>query len=191
MTGTQRISREQLYFDVCHALRKRSTCLRGKVGAIAVRDDRIIATAYNGSPPNAPHCFELGCDVDENNHESGCQRTIHAEANLIAFSAKHGIQLDESTLYCTHGPCLGCAKLIVASGFRSVVYETPYRLPDGLELLADLNVPARMIEPPQPPPIMAPIGKPRPAGGIHKFIPDPSGRREGCVKCGRTRDRHL
>lgn len=144
-----RPTRAQTYMEICHVLRKRSTCLRGKVGSLLVSNGRIIATGYNGSPPHAPHCFELGCDVPANDHEAGCQRTIHAEANVIAFAARHGSSTDGSTLYSTHGPCLKCAQLISVAGIAFVVYETPYRLPEGLELLDSLSIPTRQIELPK------------------------------------------
>ena len=129
--------------EICHVLRKRSTCKRGKVGCLAVCDYYIVAEGYNGSPPGGPHCTDLGCDVPANNHEAGCQRTIHAEANLIAHAARRGTAIEGASLYSTHGPCLNCAKLIAAAGIVSVVFETPYRLPDGLELLSSLNIPTR------------------------------------------------
>jgi dCMP deaminase len=131
--------------EMCQSLRKRSTCSRGKVGAIAVTDDRIIATAYNGAPPGMAHCTELGCDVDENNHVGGCTRAIHAEGNLVAFAAKHGVSLWGSIVYSTCGPCLRCAQLLIASGVARVVYQTPYRLPDGVELLDAANIPIEQI----------------------------------------------
>lgn len=144
-----RPTREDTYMEICHVLRKRSTCKRGKVGAILVVDKRIIATGYNGAPPRAPHCFDLGCDVDSNDHVGGCRRAIHAEANVIAYAARHGSACEGATLYCTHGPCLKCAQLIASAGIHSVVYGVPYRLPDGLELLDQLSIPTRRYEPPE------------------------------------------
>jgi dCMP deaminase len=149
MHSSRRPSRTETYMEICHVLRKRSTCLRGKVGALLVMDKRIIATGYNGSPPGAPHCFELGCDVESNDHQAGCQRTIHAEANVIAYAARHGAACEGANLYSTHGPCLKCAQLIAAAGISSVVYEVPYRLPDGLELLDTLSIPVHRFELPK------------------------------------------
>ena len=134
-----RISREELYLAIAQLLRTQSTCLRGKVGAVLVLERRIIATGYNGAPPGMPHCFELGCLVDENSHVTGCQRTLHAEANVIAFAARHGVCTRGATLYCTHGPCLKCAQLILAAGIRGIVFQTPYRLSNGLELISEHN----------------------------------------------------
>lgn len=140
-----RPTRDETYMEICCVLRKRSTCQRGKVGAVLVRDKRIIATGYNGSPPGAPHCTEFGCDVRDNDHLSGCQRTLHAEANVIAFAARHGQVSDGATIYCTAGPCLKCAQLIVSAGVIEVVYARPYRLPEGLELLDSLAIPTRQL----------------------------------------------
>lgn len=140
--------------EVARVFAKRSTCLRGRVGAVLVADGRIIATGYNGAPPGLPQCDEVGCDslvlwkwegptttarLPEQ-VELGCQRAVHAEANVIAFAARYGIRTGGATLYCTHGPCLKCAQLIVSAGIKHVVYETPYRLHEGLILLEDAHV---------------------------------------------------
>lgn len=126
--------------EVAETIRKRSTCLRGKVGVVIVNDNRIIATGYNGAPPGAPHCFELGCDVDENVHDAGCERAIHAEANAIAWSARAGVSTTGAHLYTTHSPCLKCAQLIVSCGITRVYWARPYRLVAGVELLEQLGV---------------------------------------------------
>lgn len=136
-----RPSRAETYMDICHILRKRSTCVRGKVGALLVLESRIIATGYNGAPPGFPHCLDIGCDVDENTHVEGCKRTIHAESNVIAFAAKHGQATSGSTLYSTHSPCLKCAQLLIAAGIAKVVFEKEYRLPEGVKLLSEGSVP--------------------------------------------------
>jgi dCMP deaminase len=136
MKKDDRPTRDEMFMEVAYVLRKRSSCLRGKVGVVVVGEDRILASGYNGAPPGAPHCFEVGCLVDENLHVLGCQRAIHAEANAIAWAARHGARLMGATMYCTHGPCLKCAQLIIAAGIERLVYGVPYRLPEGLELLA-------------------------------------------------------
>jgi dCMP deaminase len=141
-TIPDRISREEMYFGICDVLRKRSTCLRGKVGCIVVRDRRVIAMGYNGAPLGTPHCFELGCNVPDDQHILGCQRAIHAEANAIAFAARGGVNSDGCEVWCTHGPCLNCAQLMLSAGIVKVHYKTPYRIDDGLRLLDRANVPA-------------------------------------------------
>jgi dCMP deaminase len=140
-----RPSRDQTYMEICHVLRKRSTCLRGKVGAILVRDRRIVATGYNGAPPGLPHCFELGCNASGNEHVEGCTRAVHAEANVVSFAARTGQRSEGATLYCTHGPCLKCAQLIICAGIERVIYETPYRLDDGLKLLDQASIPTKQF----------------------------------------------
>lgn len=135
-----RITRDGMFFGICETIRKRSTCRRGKVGCIIVKDSRIVSMGYNGAPPGAPHCIEIGCDVEENNHEAGCQRSIHAEANAIAHAARVGTSTEGGTLYSTHSPCLKCAQLIVSAGIQRVLYRTEYRRPEGLDLLRELGV---------------------------------------------------
>lgn len=136
----QRPSRDETFMEIASVLRKRSTCLRGKVGVVIVSAGRIVASGYNGAPPGAPHCFELGCDLLANHHDAGCQRAIHAESNAIAFAARGRGGAEEATMYCTHGACLKCAQLIVSAGIVRFVYGIPYRLPEGLELLNDAGI---------------------------------------------------
>lgn len=130
-----RIEREAMFLEIAHVLRKRSSCVRGKVGCLIVRGNRIVASGYNGAPPGAPHCSELGCSIPENDHTAGCQRAIHAEANAIAWAARAGASTEGCTLYCTHGPCLKCAQLLMSAGICKVIYEIEYRMPEGVELL--------------------------------------------------------
>jgi dCMP deaminase len=140
METENRISREAMYFELAKVLKRRSTCRRGKVGAVLVQDKRIIATGYNGSPPNAPHCIDIGCNVEENNHVAGCTRTVHAEANVIALCARFGVSSEGGVLYCTHSPCGACARLLVSAGVVGVHYLTPYRLTEGLAVLREAGV---------------------------------------------------
>lgn len=130
----KRISRDELYIKIALLFAKRSTCKRGQVGAVAVKDNRIIASGYNGSPSGLPHCNNDSCNL-----EAGCLNTIHAEANLIAFAARAGISLEGSILYCTHAPCKKCAELIVQAGFGQVKYLMPYRDTSGLDLLWEVE----------------------------------------------------
>ena len=142
---THRPPREELYLAICQLLRTQSTCNRGQVGALLVADKRIIATGYNGSFPGDDHCLVVGCDVDPDNPSGGCRRAIHAEANVLAYAARHSGGALGATLYSTHGPCLKCAQLIVAAGVASVIYQVPYRLLDGVELLDRASIPARLF----------------------------------------------
>ena len=105
---------------------RRSTCPRAAVGAVLVRDKRILTTGYNGAPRGLPHCTEVGC-LMVNDH---CVRTLHAEQNAIIQGALHGVDVAGSTLYVTHQPCLVCAKMIINAGVERVVYGGDY--PDDI-----------------------------------------------------------
>lgn len=101
---------------------KRGTCPKKQVGAALMSvSGRILLTGYNGAPAGMPHCEDVGCDLDAN---GDCQRAIHAEANVIALAARHGIAIEGTWLYVTHFPCHKCAQLIVASGIVGVMYCT-------------------------------------------------------------------
>lgn len=132
---SSRISRDEMLMRITGIAAMRSTCLRKKVGAVAEREGRVIAIGYGGSPAGTPHCLEVGCLLDP--QTGGCIRTQHAEANVIAFAAKHGIELEGCTLWITDSPCLPCAKLILNSGIEKVVYYRDYRVRAGVELLEE------------------------------------------------------
>ena len=133
----KRLERDELYFGMTFLLAARGTCLRAKVGCVIVRDGRVVSTGYVGSPAGTPHCLDEGCITDST---GSCIRTVHAEANAIAFAAKVGIKLEGSTLYCTHRPCLSCAKLIVNAGIKEVKYLSRYGSEAGEQLLAAAGV---------------------------------------------------
>jgi len=136
----KRKSREEMFSDIVKIIAERSTCSRAKVGALAVRDNRIISIGYGGSPSGLPHCLDDGC---EEGPDGGCTRTIHAEANVIAFAAKAGISLDGATLYVTLSPCYDCAKLIINSGIVEVVFAEFYRKTEGINLLGKAGIKIR------------------------------------------------
>lgn len=118
-----RPSWDNYFANLAQHVAQRSTCTRKKVGAIIVRDRNILSTGYNGSIRKHPHCSEVGCLV-ENNH---CIRTVHAEANAIVQAAKHGINIDESTIYTTASPCWYCFKLLANSGIKRICFSELYR----------------------------------------------------------------
>jgi len=120
----------------------RSTCGRRAVGAIIERDGRVISTGYAGPPSGFPHCSQACMDEHKS---TGCGKTIHAEANAIAYSARHGISTEGATLYCTLSPCKTCAGMIVSAGISRVYYIEPYRDSSGLELLEKAAIPCEMI----------------------------------------------
>ena len=162
---TARIDRPDLYMAIAHLFAQRSTCLRGQVGSVAVKNNHIVAAGYNGAPPGMPHCLDVGCgggvvtrpaqldplpggevprpaemqDVIE--FPDGCTRAVHAEANLVAYAARLGVSLEGSTVYNTAGPCLPCAKLLVTAGIAEFWWHEPYwRMKEGLELIDAANI---------------------------------------------------
>jgi dCMP deaminase len=118
-----RVSWHEYFMNIAEQVATRSTCSRKHVGAVIVRDKTILSTGYNGSLRGAPHCDEIGHDI-ENDH---CVRTVHAEANAVAQAAKHGVRIDESEIYVTASPCLTCFKLVANAGIRKVYYREFYR----------------------------------------------------------------
>ena len=110
---------------------ERATCNRGRSGCIIVKDRRILCTGYVGSPPGFPHCDEAGHHLKKVMDEDGtvrqhCVRTIHAEQNAICQAARHGISLNNTTLYCTMEPCRVCAMLIISVGITRVCARRRY-----------------------------------------------------------------
>ncbi len=114
--------------DITLDVSRRSTCLRAQVGAIIVKDKRILTTGYNGAPKGLPHCLDEGCEIVDGH----CVRTLHAEQNAIIQAALHGVSLDGGTIYTTHQPCATCAKMIINAGMTRVIYAGHY--PDALAM---------------------------------------------------------
>ena len=130
--GGSRITRDQLLVGIVRLLASRSTCKRADVGSLITKDNRVISTGYNGSPRGEKHCLEIGCLLDES---GSCIRTVHAEANTIAYAARNGIATNGATLYTTLAPCYTCSKLIINAGIVKVVYLQKYHNPAGIDLL--------------------------------------------------------
>lgn len=108
-----------------------ASCLRRKVGAVVVRGKRVMTTGYNGAPANVKSCVERGeCLRDNLGIPSGTRAELcfaaHAEQNAIIQAAKYGVNIDGATLYCTHRPCVICAKMILNAGIKRVVYKEGY-----------------------------------------------------------------
>lgn len=120
----------QYFMQMAELAAKRSTCLRRKVGAVLVKDKRILATGYNGAPKKLPHCEDTGCLREREGVPSGEKheicRGIHAEQNLIAQSAVHGVKTEGATVYCTNQPCSICVKLLINSGIKRIYYKDHY-----------------------------------------------------------------
>ena len=114
-----RTSWDEYFITLTHLFSLRSPSKRLQVGAVIVKDKRIVSSGYNGFPANTPHI-----SIMRDTHE---QNTIHAEQNAIADAAARGVSIKDSTIYITHYPCINCAKFIIASGIKKVIYSDDYR----------------------------------------------------------------
>jgi len=125
-----RIGVDEYFLKIAAVVAERSTCRRHQVGAVAVVDKHILATGYNGAPSGFPDCLELGCQRDLLKIASGTRqevcRAIHAEQNVIIQASLHGVSLEGSTVYCTHTPCILCAKMLVNAKIKRFVSSGDY-----------------------------------------------------------------
>ena len=133
MENIEKISRpswDQYFMKLAWLVAERSTCVRHHVGAVIVRDKRILTTGYNGAASGTKDCLELGCLRNQLNIPSGTRheicRAIHAEQNAIIQAGTHGININGGTLYCTHSPCILCAKMIANAKIKRVVMSIEY-----------------------------------------------------------------
>lgn len=144
-TGTKkRLTVDEYFMAITKVVAMRSTCLRQNVGAVIVKDKRILSTGYNGAPANLPHCIDLGCLREELKIPSGERhelcRAVHAEQNAIIQAALHGVSIENATMYTTHQPCIMCAKMLINSKIKRVIYGTKYNDEKGLEFLKEAGV---------------------------------------------------
>ncbi|MFO7817739.1 MAG: deoxycytidylate deaminase [Thermodesulfobacteriota bacterium] len=130
----KRLSWHEYYMRIAHLVAERSTCVRRRVGAIAVKDKRILATGYNGAPSGMEHCLDIGCLRERMNIPSGHRhelcRGLHAEQNVIIQAAVHGVSIAGATIYCTTQPCLICSKMLINCQIREIYFADGY--PDEL-----------------------------------------------------------
>jgi dCMP deaminase len=144
MKPQNRLSIDEYFLKIASVVAERSTCRRHHVGAVAVRDKHILSTGYNGAPAGLADCLELGCLRDENGIPSGTRqeicRGIHAEQNAIIQAALHGVSLEGSTIYCTHTPCIVCAKLLVNSKIVRFVSFGKYNDDAFIELFKEAGI---------------------------------------------------
>lgn len=193
-----RITRELMFLRVAEVVALRGTCSRAQVGAVLVRDNRIISIGYNGAPAGMPHCdhetLRVGSEGgkylrDAKSTSSGCEIAVHAETNAIMYAARSGTITDASEMYSTHEPCLRCAQLILTAGVRSVMYLHDYRLKEGSDLLRQAGIPVvKYTHTPDPEPI------PQPHRFMHGW--DENNKRDTslwntCRICGKPRDHSI
>lgn len=129
---------------IAQEVSSRSTCLRRQVGAVIVKDKRILSTGYNGAPSGLKHCAEVGClreklGIPSSENQELC-RGLHAEQNAIIQAALHGVSIAGSSLYSTHKPCVLCSKMVINAGIKEIFFLEGY--PDELadKLLKEAEV---------------------------------------------------
>ena len=132
----ERVSWEVYFMNIAKEVGTRSTCNRKHVGAVIVRGKTILATGYNGSIRGLAHCDAAGHEMD-NTH---CVRTIHAEANAIVQSARHGVRIEDSEIYITASPCYDCFKMIANVGIRKIYFGEFYRDERIMEHAKELDI---------------------------------------------------
>ena len=142
--GEGRPSWDTYFMDITQLVAKRSTCVRRAVGAVIVKDKRILSTGYNGAPSGIRHCGDVGCLRKEMNITSGERhelcRGIHAEQNAIIQAAYHGVSIKDAILYCTNLPCIICAKMIINAGIRKIYYDSGYADALSQDMLAESGI---------------------------------------------------
>ena len=117
-----RNSWHEYFLEIAEEVASRATCDRLQVGAVIVRDNRILTTGYNGSLPDTPHCDEVGHLLKDGH----CVRTVHAEANAVLQAARFGIPLEGAVCYSTYKPCLSCLKTLLGAGIKKIIYREVY-----------------------------------------------------------------
>ena len=143
----QKITRpdiDEYFLKIASVVAERATCRRHHVGAVAVRDKHILATGYNGAAAGLKDCLELGCLRDELNIQSGTRheicRGIHAEQNVIIQASLHVVSLEVSTIYCTHTPCILCAKMLVNARIKRFVSFGKYNDNGFIDLFHEAGI---------------------------------------------------
>jgi len=147
--GNQRPDWDEYFLDIAALVARRSTCLRRNVGAVLVRERRILSTGYNGAPTGLRHCLDIGClrvqlQIPSGERHELC-RGLHAEQNAIIQAALHGVSIAGATLYCTNQPCGICAKMIINAGIVHVVVRDGYSDELAAEILGEAGIQVEIL----------------------------------------------
>jgi dCMP deaminase len=128
---------------------ERATCLRRRVGAVLVRDKRLISTGYNGAPAGISHCLDVGCLRQQQNIPSGERhelcRGLHAEQNAIIQAALYGVSVEGATLYCTNLPCAICTKMLINARIVTIYYKEGYADSLSSGMLSEAGIPTKQL----------------------------------------------
>jgi len=143
-TRIDRPSWDEYFIDIAELVSRRSTCLRRSVGAVIVKNRRILSTGYNGAPTGLRHCREVGCirerlDIPSGERHELC-RGLHAEQNAIIQAALHGVSVKGAALYCTNHPCIICSKMIINAGIINIIYQQGYQDELAVEMLEEAGI---------------------------------------------------
>ncbi len=134
--ANRRQSWDEYFMAIAELVARRSTCLRRQVGAVIVKDKRILATGYNGAPSGIKHCEEVGCLRGKMGIASGERhelcRGVHAEQNAIIQASNFGVNIEDSIIYTTHQPCFICTKMLINAKIKKIIFKEPY--PDKLAI---------------------------------------------------------
>jgi len=151
MTQETRPDWQQYFMEIAHLVSRRSTCTRRRVGAVLVKDKRMLATGYNGAPSGLAHCAAIGCLREKMQVPSGQRhelcRGLHAEQNAIIQAAAHGISIQGAMLFCTTLPCSICLKMLINAGITDIVYEDGYADDLTQELLVEASINIKKFQP--------------------------------------------
>ncbi len=143
---------DEYFLKIAAVVAERSTCLRHHVGAVAVKNKHILSTGYNGAAAGCKDCLVLGCLRNELNIPSGERheicRAIHAEQNAIIQAALHGVSIEGCTIYCTHTPCILCAKMLANAKIKRFVSFGKYNDSSFIELFKEAGIDVEMKEKP-------------------------------------------
>ena len=131
------------FMDTAYRFAELSTAVRAQVGAIIVKDRRIISIGYNGMPSGWDNCCE---DQLDDGSLKTKPEVLHAESNAIAKLARSNESGDGASLFVTHAPCMECAKLIYQSGIKEVYYRNSYRSSDGVDFLKRCEIKIEQVE---------------------------------------------
>jgi dCMP deaminase len=141
---TERPSWDEYFMKIALDVSERATCIRRKVGAVIVKDKRILSTGYNGAPAGVTHCTKETCLRTINNVPSGERhelcRGLHAEQNAIIQAALHGVSINNASIYITNQPCSICTKMLINSGIKKFIYKEPYNDTLAVEMIKEADV---------------------------------------------------
>jgi dCMP deaminase len=146
----ERPSWDEYFMKIARDVSERATCIRRKVGAVIVKDKRILSTGYNGAPAGVSHCTNETCLRTINNIPSGERhelcRGLHAEQNAIIQAALHGVSINNASIYITNQPCSICTKMLINSGIKKFIYKDPYNDKLAMEMIEEADITTLIME---------------------------------------------